>query len=409
MGRLVHGSFGRSREAGGCRPSFTCVSDQTRQLSNDSHPVPMPPANTPDEHRLRRVDALFLRLIASAQGLLSLSWLVMTPFMFNYGGAAANPTGFALWNLFWLSGLVIAICLFSVRLWARLLALAWNAAVLWWVVAWLFSQRGPNREGRLLVEVCATVTGYLLITAGSLLAAIYGRSRNRAESRRRILYVTAAVVGAVIAARWGYVESHAQGALEAKLGSASEETRCSAAKELATQGRAAATTLPKLVALLGTTSCYQWGGDQLPKYIEEIGGVDEFYPLMKSGDSLVARTAAGNLMYGTHQNVNQSRLIAAYRDGLHNGDARVREVSALALGGFRFQRTRLAPDLIRSLNDPDASVRAVAAASLERLGSFDGFQAVLASADSGVHGVAVDWQERRARGDTAGAPRFPWP
>ncbi|HKW12125.1 MAG TPA: HEAT repeat domain-containing protein [Gemmatimonadaceae bacterium] len=339
------------------------------------------------------VDKVVLRIIASAQGLLSLVSLVMTPVLFNYGGAAANPTAFQLLILFWLWGAVSAICLFSVRLWARLLVLVWNVVLLSYVVvAFLRAGHRANAE-RALLAVSTLVTAYLLISAGSPLANAYRQSPHRRTVRRWMLFVTTVIALALIGARLAYSASHTQRALAAKLDSPTQDTRCSAAQQLALRGRAAAATLPKLTAILGTTSCIQWGSDQLPEYIEAIGDIDPFLELMKNGNGRAVEKAAMQLMYRPRHYATRrtSDLVSAFADGLHNSDLLVRRTSAAALGTFGMSAAQAAPDLIRSLNDPDGEVRTLAANSLGRMHSVDGLKAALANADSAVRHVAIYW------------------
>jgi hypothetical protein len=69
-----------------------------------------------------------IRIVAIVQLLFTLYRFVATPFVFNYGGAAANPVGFQLWIIFWLGGIVSASCLLTAHLWARVFALLWNVA-----------------------------------------------------------------------------------------------------------------------------------------------------------------------------------------------------------------------------------------------------------------------------------------
>jgi hypothetical protein len=130
----------------------------------------------------------------------------------------------------------------------------------------------------------------------------------------------------------------------------------------------------------------------LPEYIEAIGDIDPFLELMKNGDGRAAEKAAMQLMYGTrHYPPRRSDLVNAFADGLHNSDLLVRRTSAAALGSLGPSAARAAPDLIRSLNDPDGQVRALAANSLGRMHSVDGVKAALANADSAVRHVALYW------------------
>ena len=343
-----------------------------------------------------RADKLLLRIIAVSAALFSLLGLVMTPVLFNYGGAAANPIGFQLYLMFWLIGIVSAVSLLSARLWSQLLALLWNASLfLAFVYSFLQKTFHADAGARALLAASALATGYLFVTTSLELAAAYRRSKDPSIIRRRALLVSVAIVLVVVAARVIYFASHTQQALLGKLDSQQEDTRCTAAKQLAERGRASAVALPKLVAILGTTTCTQWGADRLPDYIDSIGGIDPFIELMKHGTGRAQEKAAMQLMYREHAGPGrQTDLVAAYVAGLHTGDALVRGVSSEALGFLGPYAASAAPDLITALGDSDARVRVGAVGSLGRLRSLDGLQAALASSDSNVRKTAIEWQDR---------------
>ena len=346
-----------------------------------------------------RADKLILRLIASVQGLFALLWLVMVPILFNFGGAAANPTRYEIWKFVGLFGLVSALALFTRHLWARLLAAAWNGAL----VSVLLLSLGPGEIGGgalAWTSAWVLVAGYLAVTSGVLLADAYRRSGNRARIRRRTLWGIALAVLALIVARGVYVHSHTQQVLIAKLRSSSEGRRCSAAEKLAANGHAAAAALPQLVAILGNTTCTRWGQDQLPAYIEAIGGAEPFLELMKSDSGRAGEKAAMQLMYRDHDYADRTRLLDAFIYGLQNGNDFVRRVSAEALGTFGMGGAMGEPELLRALKDRDSRVRTAAANTLGRVRSLDGLALALASPDPNVRQVAAAWQARMARGDT---------
>ena len=343
-----------------------------------------------------RSDKLPLRVIALLQALFSLLGLVMTPVLFNYGGAAANPTGFQLYLLYWLVGLVSAACLFNAQLWARLFALLWIAPLFGAFVYELLQKTyRESAGGRAILAVSALATGYLLVTTSRELVAVYRRANDRRAIRRRVAYAAGAIAVVVIGARLLYLASHTEAALLRKLSSDSEETRCSAAKLLAERGRASAVALPRLVAILGTTTCTQWGQDQLPVYIDSIGGAEPFIELMKNGTGRAQEKAAVHLMYRERLGpFSRADLVAAYDAGLRTGDALVRGVSSEALGFLGRDAESAVHDLITALGDSDAHVRISAAGSLGRLRSLDGLRAALASPDSNVRQTAIEWQGR---------------
>lgn len=126
------------------------------------------------------VDKILLRTIAISQALVGLLGLLMTPVLFNYGGASANPIGFPLYVFTWAIGIASAASLFSGRLWARLFALLWNAPI---CVALAYASRDrtfrSSDAALALLAASILATGYLLGTTSMALAATYRRSSNR--------------------------------------------------------------------------------------------------------------------------------------------------------------------------------------------------------------------------------------
>lgn len=355
---------------------------------------------TPDPRRAAP-DGITLRIIASIQALLSLVWLAATPFLFNYGGAAAHPTVFHLVVLFWVSGLATAVCLFTARLWARLSALAWNTTACGLAVALLLRDPHPSLVERAWGVASALATAYLLVTSGVLLARAYQRSDDRARLRRRIRHGTMSAVVMLLAARLWYLATHTERALTAQLDARSEDARCTAARQLAARGGRASVALPQLLTLLRNTTCLQDGGDRLPQYVLAIGGAGPFIELVKNDSGPAAQRAVNVLRYGEHLNLNNPQLVATYVDGLHSRDEEVRALSAEALSWMSRAALPAAPDLMRGLSDPNDRVRQFAAEALGGMGALDGLRAALASPDSNVRLVARQWQDRIARGDTS--------
>jgi hypothetical protein len=143
----------------------------------------MVPVRIPAIRQMETADKVILRLIASAQMLLSLGWLAMTLVLFNYGGAAASPIGFQLWVGFGLCGVVSAACLFSVRLWARLFTLAWSGALVCITAVPVLRKHPPNSTQRMWFAALCSVTAYLLITSAVLLLDAYRARADRAMMR----------------------------------------------------------------------------------------------------------------------------------------------------------------------------------------------------------------------------------
>lgn len=83
-------------------------------------------------------DKILIRMIAFTQMLMSLAGFAMIPFLFMYGGAAANPELFAGILFYLFCGFVFAFILYSRGLLARILCLSWHGAFLGsaiWILA----------------------------------------------------------------------------------------------------------------------------------------------------------------------------------------------------------------------------------------------------------------------------------
>lgn len=74
-------------------------------------------------------DKIIILLIALTQFLASLWWLLMLPFMFNYGGAAAHPNVFAALIAYLLAGIFSACFLVVRKIAARVMSLFWHATI----------------------------------------------------------------------------------------------------------------------------------------------------------------------------------------------------------------------------------------------------------------------------------------
>jgi hypothetical protein len=89
-------------------------------------------------------DKILIRIIASAQLMMSLAGLLLVPILFNYGGGAANPGAFFGLLFYIFCGLLFAIYLYSRSLPARVLALIWHGVFLG--VVFLLSGRVSGNE-----------------------------------------------------------------------------------------------------------------------------------------------------------------------------------------------------------------------------------------------------------------------
>lgn len=335
---------------------------------------------------LRPADKLLTRIIAVLQMLFTLWWLVMTPFVFNYGGAAANPTGFQLWLLFWFTGLICGACLLSAQLWARVLALCWNTSALWQLLDRIHDSAHPA-NGSLALSWFTGITVYLVVTSSVPLV----RQLESPELRTRLLIRVAFVLTAVLAAIIVYAWLHTEKALIMKLDSTSESTRCSAAEELAKTGPAAQKALPKLQAMLANTACVQFGQDKFPDYVEAIGGIDPFIRAMRTEQGADSPKLAWWLRYHAHLYPQRaSDIVPLLIQGLHSQDPLVRHASAEGLGTLGPAASDAVPELENALNDSDADVRSSAVASLGDLRSLDGLKMALTISDPQVRRIAIE-------------------
>jgi hypothetical protein len=89
------------------------------------------------------LDSVFVGIIVVGQFFFSLFFLLVTPFMFNYGGAAAHPNWFLTFILVNLYGIVSACFLSTRRLAARLVDLLWHALFIAYV-SYNYATRVPR-------------------------------------------------------------------------------------------------------------------------------------------------------------------------------------------------------------------------------------------------------------------------
>ena len=84
-------------------------------------------------NRLQRAakvaDAIIIGLITLTQLLASLFWLLSLPFLFNYGGAAANPNLFPGLIIFLCAGILSAFYLATKATLARVISLVWHSLI----------------------------------------------------------------------------------------------------------------------------------------------------------------------------------------------------------------------------------------------------------------------------------------
>lgn len=80
------------------------------------------------------LDKITVRLIAASQLVFSLCWLLMIPFMFNYGGAAVHPNWFMGLLSYFFIGILSACALVFASTPARIFSLIWHSTAMGWIL-----------------------------------------------------------------------------------------------------------------------------------------------------------------------------------------------------------------------------------------------------------------------------------
>lgn len=91
-------------------------------------------------------DKITVRLVAASQFIFSLWWLLMVPFMFNYGGASVHPNWFVGLLTYFFIGILSACALAGAGTPARILSLIWHSTALGWVLLGWATQGGVHSE-----------------------------------------------------------------------------------------------------------------------------------------------------------------------------------------------------------------------------------------------------------------------
>lgn len=208
----------------------------------------------------------------------------------------------------------------------------------------------------------------------------------RSFFRSRLTHVALFALAPII----GYIGFHSESALLWRLDSSSESVSCSAAEELSKKGPAARFALSKLEAMLSNRACVQFGEDDLPEYIEAVGGIDPFIRAMKSTPGFNNPKIAWWLRYNAHRYPQRIHdVVPLFIGGLHSQDQLVRHASAEGLGTLGPAAADAAPDLESALQDPDSDVRRSAAGSLGAVRSLDGLKLAVTNPDPQVRHIAI--------------------
>ncbi len=303
------------------------------------------------------VDKVIVRVIATAQLLMSLAGLLMIPFAFMYGGAAAWPSAFqgALSYLF--CGFGSAIFLYSRHLAARALALVWHAVLVGYLFVGLFaSVRTTPGNFALLFFWSVLSLCYLAVTS---IPSVWAAAKENPKAAKYAIPTGLAAI--LVVATFHYFSDVSVAGLEAQLHSPNSDVRCAAARRLSSKGPAAKSALPALKSMLDNTICVGFGeyADNTTEDIEKIGGIDPLIDVMRNGSSIGRSAAAWHLRNSIARYPDRATdLKQAFAAGLKSDDNLVRQASVEGLGVLGPKvAADLLPELQKLVDDPSAQVR----------------------------------------------------
>ena len=284
---------------------------------------------------------------------MSLAGLLIVPFLFNYGGGAAHPEVF--WGiLFYLfCGFVTAIYLYFRSLAARILALVWHSVFVG-CVFWLWTKPDakPTHGLKSVLTFSALAIVYLAATS---LPKIYSAVQKNPSGTRNLI-LGGFAVALIFAGRHAFFYSTDAGP-EMRLHSSDNDTRCAAAKELASKGPAAKSALPTLEAMMDTTICFGDNGP-LSKFIGEIGGIEPLIHVVNNGGPSARVNAIWQLRASVLRYPEKSdELKNVFAAGLRSEDSSIRKASVEAMGDLGPKAEDLLPQLQKLIDDPSPDVQ----------------------------------------------------
>ena len=335
------------------------------------------------------MDKVIVRVIATVQLVMSLAGLLMLPFAFMYGGAAAWPSAFQGALLYLFCGFGSAIFLYSRRLAARALAVVWHAVLVGYLFVGLFaSARTTPGTFSLLFFWSVLSLCYLALT--SIPSAWAAAKKNPKAAKYAIPIGLAAIL---IVASFHYFSYDSIASLETQLHSPNSDVRCVAARRLASKGPAAKSALPALRSMLDNTICVDSGeyADDTTADIEKIGGIDPLIDVMRNGSSIGRGAAAWHLRNSIARHADRATdLKQAFAAGLKSNDDLVRQASVEGLGVLGPKAAGdLLPELQRLVDDPSAQVRSSVVKTIGMMSSVGDLREVLANPDQQIRSEAI--------------------
>lgn len=118
-------------------------------------------------------DKIMVRLVAACQLVFSLLWLLMIPFMFNYGGASVHPNWFMGLLAYFFVGILSACALVFAGTPARSFSLAWHSIAMGWILTGWVLHGGLRWESLVIWELAWLL--YISFAALYLGADLSGR------------------------------------------------------------------------------------------------------------------------------------------------------------------------------------------------------------------------------------------
>ena len=335
-----------------------------------------------------RVDIPIIGIIATIQGLVSILGLLIVPFAFNYGGAAAWPSLFSGIVGYLLCGLGSAIFLGTRMLVARILGLVWHAILLGYLLSGLLAS-GSTTDGNFWVLFAWSFLSFCYLAATSI-PIIWTAAKRNPQTAAKIVLVGSAVI-LIWAGFYDFYNVSITG-LEMQLHSTDNNSRCAAARRLGKKGPAAAKALPALEAVLDNSLCDDSGefADDTATDIEQIGGIDPLIDVMKNGKLFGRSSAASHLRRAVARYPSRAAdLKQAFAAGLKDKDEVVRQSSVEGLGELGPRAVDLLPELLNLVDDPSAQVRGSVVESIGKLGSLDGLRQLLSHPDWHVRNQVI--------------------
>ena len=298
-------------------------------------------------------DKITTRLIAGAQLLLSLWALFEILIVGGYGGAALYPDLYAGLIAYSFYGIATAIWLNWGSVPARVSAFLWHVALVSYLL-WQFlkPREQPASDSGLAMFVIIVSVASLIYLASSSLPKLKAAARAN-PTAAKILILGIFGFASLVVGYYFFFHATVTG-LEMRLRASDSQTRCDAAQELGSKGRAAISALTTLKRMIENTLC---GDDTLAAAIEQVGGVESVMEVMKTGGDFGRSNAAWYLRRTVldYYPARQSEFKELFRQGLADPNDLGRQACIEALAGLR--ATDLLPEIDALSTDPSPQVR----------------------------------------------------